>query len=72
MANSALVQHFSGNAIPGALCGDSTQIKSTSNKTTRGTAPLVVEANTSDREGVREVFLYQGLDKDIIDILMAS
>ena len=72
MANSALVQHFSGNVIPGALCGDPTQIKSTSTTKTRGTAPFVVETNTSDREGVREVFLCQGFDKDTIDILMAS
>ena len=58
--------------IPGALCGDPTQIKSTSTTKTRGTAPFVVETNTSDREGVREVFLCQGFDKDTIDILMAS
>ena len=72
MANSALVQHFSGNVIPGALCGDPTQIKSTSTTKTRGTAPFVVETNTSDREGVREVFLCQGFDRDTIEILMAS
>ena len=31
---------------------------------TSGAAPLVVETNTSDREGVREVFLSQGFDND--------
>ena len=72
MANSALVQHFSGNVIPGTVCGDPTQRKPTSTTKTRGTAPLVVETNTSDREGVREVFLIQGFDNDTVDILMAS
>ena len=57
VANSALEQHFSGNVVPGTICGDSTQSKSTSTTKTRRTAPLVVETNTSDREGVREVFL---------------
>ena len=32
----------------------------------------MVETNTSDREGVREVFLIQGFDNDTVDILMAS
>ena len=72
MPNSALVQHFSGNVIPGTVCGDPAQSKPTSTTKTRGTAPLVVETNTSDRESVREVFLIQGFDNDIVDILMAS
>ena len=72
VANSALVQHFSGNVIPGTVCGDPAQTKPTSTTKTRGTAPLVVETNTSDREGVREVFLIQGFDNDTVDILMAS
>ena len=72
VANSALVQHFLGNVIPGTVCGDPTQSKSTSTTKTRGTAPLVVETNTSDREGVREVFLIQGFDNYTVDILMAS
>ena len=49
-----------------------TQRKSTSTTKTRGTASLVVETNTSDREGVRKVFLNQGFDNDTVDILMAS
>ena len=72
VANSALVQHFSGNAVPGTICGDPTQRKSISTTKTRRTAPLVVETNTSDREGVREVFLSQGFDNNTVDILMAS
>ena len=72
MSNSVLVQHFSGNVIPGHVCGDPTQRKSTSATKTRETAPLVVETNTSDREGVREVFLIQGFDNDTVDILMTS
>ena len=72
VANSALVQHFPGNVIPGSVCGDPTQRKFTSITKTRGTTPLVVETNTSDREGVREVFLNQGFDNDTVDILMAS
>ena len=32
----------------------------------------MLETTTSDREGVREVFLSQGFDNDTIDILMAS
>ena len=72
MANSVLVQHFSGNVIPGTVCGDLTQSKSTSTTKTRGTAPLAVETNTSDKEGVREVFLNQGYDNDTVDILTAS
>ena len=32
----------------------------------------MVETNTSDREGVREVFLSQGFDNNTVDILMAS
>ena len=61
--NSALV-HVSGNVVPGLI--------STSTTKTRGTAPLEVETNTSDREGVREVSLSHGLDNDTFDILMAS
>ena len=72
VANSILVQHFSGNVVPGTICGDPTQRKSTSTTKTKRTAPLVVETNTSDREGVREVFLSQGFDNNTVDILMAS
>ena len=48
MVNSALLEQFLGNAIPGTICGDPTLIKSTS--------------TTKTREGVREVFLSQGSD----------
>ena len=51
VANSALVQQFSGHVIPRTTCGDPTQRKSTSTTKTRGIAPLVAEAT-----GVREVF----------------
>ena len=67
-----MVQHFSGNVIPGTVGGDLTQRKSTSTTKVRGTALLVVETNTSDREGVTEVFLNQSFDNDTVDILMAS
>ena len=56
--------HVSGNVVPGTI--------STSTTKTRGTAPLEVKTNTSDREGVSEVFLSHGLDNDTVDILMAS
>ena len=72
VANSALVQQFSRNVVPGTICGDPAQKKASSTTKTRGTAFLVVKTNTSDREGVREVFLSQGFDYDTIDILMAS
>ena len=60
LANSALVQYSSGNVIPGTVCGDPTQRKSTSTTKTRGTTPLVVETNASVREGVREEYCYMG------------
>ena len=69
---SALLQKFSGNVTAGNICGDSTQRKSTSITKIRGTAPFVAETDTSDKEGVREVFLRQGFDNDTADILMAS
>ena len=72
VANSVLVQQFSGNVITGTICGDPTQRKSTYVTKTRGTAPLVTETNTSDTEGVKEVFLSQGFDNNTVDILMAS
>ena len=72
MANSALVQHFSGNVVSGTMCGDPTQRESNSTTKNKGIAPLVVETNTSDRESVREVFLTQGFDNDTVDILMTS
>ena len=50
VANTALVQQSSLNGIPGNICGDPIQRKSTSTTKTRGTAPLVAEANTSERE----------------------
>ena len=71
MANSALVQHISGNVVLRTICGDPTQTESNFTKT-RGTAPLVSETNTSDRESIREVFLIQGFDNDTVDILMTS
>ena len=46
VVNSALLEQFLGNVIPGTICGDPTIIKSTS--------------TTKTREGVREVFLSQG------------
>ena len=72
MVKSVLVQHSSDNVVPGTICGDPTQRKSSSTTKTRGAAPLVVETNTSDREDVKEVFLSQGFDNDTVDILMAS
>ena len=72
VANSALVQQFSGIVISGTICHDLTQRKSTSTTKTRVTAPLVTETNTSDREGVREVFLSEGFDNDNLNILMES
>ena len=72
VANSALVQHFSGNVVPGTICGDLRQRQYISTTKTRRTEPLVVETNTADREGVREVFLSQGFDNNTVDILMAS
>ena len=71
MVNSALVQHFSRNVIPGTICGDPKQKKSTFTTETRGTAPLVTKTNTYNGEGVREVFLSQGFDNDTVYILMA-
>ena len=72
MANSVLVQQFSGNVIPGTICGKSTQIKFTSTTQTRGIVSLVTETNTSDTAGVRKIFLSHGFDNDTVDILMAS
>ena len=72
VANSTLVQHFTGNFVPGTIFGDPTQRESNSTTKNRGTEPLVVETNTADREGTREVILRQGFDNDIVDILMAS
>ena len=71
VANSALVQHITGNVVLRTICGDPTQTESNFTKT-RGTAPLVSETNTSDRESIREVFLIQGFDNDTVDILMTS
>ena len=71
VANLALVQHFSMNVVPGTICGDPTQKESISTIKNREAAPLVVETNTSDREGVREVFLSQGFDNDTVHILMS-
>ena len=68
MANSALVQHFSGNVVPGTICGDPTQREFNSTTKNRGTAPLVVEASTPDRKNLREVFLSQGFDNDTVGI----
>ena len=72
MANSALIQHFSGNVVPGTISGDPTQRESNSTTKNRGTAPLVVETKTSDRGNLREVFLTQVFDNDTVDILMGS
>ena len=72
VANSALVQHITGNVVLRTICGDPTQTESNSITKTRGTAPLVSETNTSDRESIREVFLIQGFDNDTVDILMTS
>ena len=72
MTNLDLVQHFSGNVVPGTICGEPKQRKSTSTTKTRRTTPLVVETNTSDREGVREVYLSQGFDNNTVDILIAT
>ena len=51
------------NVIPGTICGDSTQRKTTSITETRRTATLVVETNTPDGEG---------FGNNTADILMAS
>ena len=72
MVNSALVKQFSWNVIPEALCGEPTQRKFTSTTKTVETAHLVTKSNTSDREGVREVFFSQDFNNDAADILMAS
>ena len=72
VANSALVQHFPGNVDPGTICGGPTQRKSTSTTKNRGAALLVVETNTSEREGVAEVFLSQGFHNDTVYIFMES
>ena len=48
------------------------QRKFISTTKTRGTAPLVTETNTSEREGGREVFLSQRFDNDTADIRMGS
>ena len=72
MASSALIQHVSGNVIPKTACDDLIQIKSTSTTKTTGTAPLVAETNTSNKEGARELFLSQEFDNDTVDILMTS
>ena len=72
VANSDLVQQLPGNVIPGTICGDPMQRKSTSTTKTRRTTPLAVETNTFDKEGVREVFLSQAFDHNTADILMAS
>ena len=72
MANSALVQHISGNVVLRTICGDPTQTESNAIIKTRGTAPFVSETYTSDRESIREVFLIQGFHNDTVDILMTS
>ena len=72
MASSALVQHVSGNVISKIACDDLIQIKSTSTTKTRGTAPLVAETNTSNKEVVRELSLSQVFDNDTVDIFMTS
>ena len=72
MTNLDLAQHFSGNVVPGTICGEPKQRKYTSTTKTRRTTPLVVETNTSDREGVREVYLSQGFDNNTVDILIAT
>lgn len=63
---------MSGNVFPGTICGNHTQKKSTSTIKIRGTAPLVDEANTSDREGISEVFLSEGFENNIVDILIVD
>ena len=68
VANPVLVQHFSGNVVPGTICGDPTQREINSTTKNIGTAPLVVEASTPDRKSLREVFLSQGFDNDTVDI----
>ena len=52
--------------IPRTISGDPTQRKSTCTTKARG------ETNTSDREGVREVFLSQDFYNDTVDILTAN
>ena len=66
-----MVQPFSENVVPRTICGDPTERESNSTTKNRGTAPPVVETNTSDRENFREVFLGQDFDHDTVDILMA-
>ena len=72
VANSTLVQHFTGNVVPGTIFGDLTQRESNFTTKKRGTEPLVVETNIADRESLREVILRQGFDNDTVTILMAS
>ena len=72
MANSALVQQFLGNVIPGIICGEPTQIKFTSITQTRRVTSLATETNISVGTGVRKIFLYHSFNDNTADILMAS
>ena len=56
MANSALVQQFLGNVIPGIICGEPTQIKFTTITQTRRITSLATETNISVGTGVRKIF----------------
>lgn len=69
--NSALVQQFPGNVMPKTIC-NSTQTKFYTSTKTRETASHVIETNTSDKKGVKEVFLIQGFERDTVEILMVS
>lgn len=51
---------------------NSTQTKSYTSTKTRVTASHVVETNTSDKKGVKEIFLIQGFERDTVEILMVS
>ena len=59
MTNSTLVQQCLGKVMPRTICHTTQRQFYTSTKT-RGAASSVVETTTSDRKGVREVFLSQG------------
>ena len=72
MGNSALANRFQGKLPQEPYLVTSHKENPLLPKNPRGTAPLVAETNTFDREGVREVFLGQGIDNDTADILITS
>ena len=69
MANSTLVQHFSGNVVPGTLCGDTPHKESTLPEKPEELHVLWSKL-TLDGESVKEAFFSsQGFDNNDVDIL---